>query len=91
MDADISVLNLSVRSYNGLRRAGWVKVEDLIYNIESEQDLFRIRNMGKKSVEEVITKLIEYYLSLLSSGEKVAFRQNFNLANGLDINTGIQK
>lgn len=69
MASDLTALNLSVRSYNGLRRAGWKTVEDIINHIESDQDLGKIRNLGKTSIQEILTKLFEYNRSLQSPGE----------------------
>ena len=46
---------LSVRSFNCLKRAGINTVEDLISR--SEDDMMKVRNLGKKSLEEVVAKL----------------------------------
>ena len=51
----IEELDLSVRSYNCLKRAGINTVEDLIN--KSEEDMMKVRNLGRKSLEEVINKL----------------------------------
>ena len=48
-------MDLSVRSYNCLKRAGINTVEDLIGR--SEEDMVKVRNLGKKSLDEVIYKL----------------------------------
>ena len=55
-------LELSVRSYNCLKRAGKNTLHDVCKMTESE--LQRVRNLGRKSYEEVIRKLQEYGLSL---------------------------
>jgi len=55
-------LNLSVRSYNCLKREGINTVGDLVQR--SEQELMDIRNFGQKSIEEVKAKLEELGLSL---------------------------
>ena len=81
MNSDLTALNLSVRSYNGLRRAGWKTVEDLVCHIESDRDLGRIRNLGKTSIQEIMTKLLEFHLSRLSTGEKGIYQQKFNILN----------
>ena len=47
--------DLSVRSFNCLKRAGINTVEDLIN--KSEDDMMKVRNLGRKSLEEVIQKL----------------------------------
>ena len=51
----IEELDLSVRSFNCLKRAGINKVEDLIN--KSEEDMMKVRNLGKKSLDEVVAKL----------------------------------
>ena len=51
----IEELDLSVRSFNCLKRAGINTVEDLTNR--SEDDMMKVRNLGKKSLDEVIAKL----------------------------------
>jgi len=51
----IEELDLSVRSFNCLKRAGINTVEDLIG--KSEDDMMKVRNLGKKSLDEVTNKL----------------------------------
>ena len=51
----IEELDLSVRSFNCLKRAGINTVEDLIG--KSEDEMMKVRNLGKKSLEEVVAKL----------------------------------
>ena len=53
---------LSVRSFNCLKRAGIDTVEDLINR--TEEDMIKVRNLGKKSLEEVIQKLHSLGLDL---------------------------
>ncbi len=60
----IEDLNLSVRSEFCLKRAGIETVEDLM--TKTEHDLREIRNLGKKSLAEIIKKLDSMNLSLLS-------------------------
>ena len=57
----IEELDLSVRSYNCLKRAGINTVQEL--NNKSEADMMRVRNLGRKSLEEVKNKLTELGLS----------------------------
>lgn len=59
---DISDLDLSVRSYNCLKRAGVWTIEQLLQI--SEEDLMRVRNMGRKSLREIKDRLAEYTLEL---------------------------
>ncbi|MGQ9557128.1 MAG: DNA-directed RNA polymerase subunit alpha [Desulfurispora sp.] len=62
LEMTIEELDLSVRSYNCLKRAGINTVEELIQR--NEEDMMKVRNLGKKSLEEVINKLAELGLSL---------------------------
>jgi DNA-directed RNA polymerase subunit alpha len=55
LEMTIEELDLSVRSYNCLKRAGINTVEDLIN--KTEEDMMKVRNLGRKSLEEVINKL----------------------------------
>lgn len=59
---NIEELQLSVRSYNCLKRAGITTVGELI--LYSEADIMNVRNFGKKSLDEIKEKLAEYGLSL---------------------------
>ena len=51
----IEELDLSVRSFNCLKRAGINTVEDLTNR--TEDDMMKVRNLGRKSLEEVVQKL----------------------------------
>lgn len=55
LDMTIEELDLSVRSFNCLKRAGINTVQDLVN--KSESDMMKVRNLGRKSLEEVIFKL----------------------------------
>ena len=55
LEMTIEELDLSVRSFNCLKRAGINTVEDLIG--KTEEEMMKVRNLGKKSLEEVINKL----------------------------------
>ena len=55
LEMTIEELDLSVRSFNCLKRAGINTVEDLIG--KSEDDMMKVRNLGKKSLDEVVAKL----------------------------------
>ena len=55
LEMTIEELDLSVRSFNCLKRAGINTVEDLTQ--KSEEDMMKVRNLGRKSLEEVIHKL----------------------------------
>ena len=60
LDMTIEELDLSVRSYNCLKRAGINTVEDL--TLRKEEEMVKVRNLGRKSLEEVIGKLKELKL-----------------------------
>ena len=62
LDTVIEDLDFSVRTYNCLKRAGINSIGDLV--ARSEEDMMKVRNLGKKSLEEVIQKLEELGLSL---------------------------
>ncbi len=67
LEMSIEELDLSVRSFNCLKRAGINTVEELTK--KTEEDMMKVRNLGKKSLEEVKTKLADYGLSLRSEEE----------------------
>lgn len=67
LEMTIEELDLSVRSYNCLKRAGINTVEELAN--KSEDDMMKVRNLGKKSLEEVERKLTELGLNLKLSDE----------------------
>ena len=63
----IDELELSVRSYNCLKRAGINTVEELCNR--TSEDMMKVRNLGRKSLEEVLAKLKELGLELNQSEE----------------------
>lgn len=65
LEMTIEELDLSVRSYNCLKRAGINTVEDLTNR--TEEDMMKVRNLGRKSLEEVLQKLNALGLSLAPS------------------------
>ena len=67
LEQSIEELDLSVRSYNCLKRAGINTVEDLAG--KTEDDMMKVRNLGRKSLEEVLKKLDELGLSLSPSDD----------------------
>ncbi len=62
LEMPIEELDLSVRSYNCLKRAGINTVEELVQR--NEEDMMKVRNLGKKSLEEVMNKLSDLDLKL---------------------------
>lgn len=67
LEMTIEELDLSVRSFNCLKRAGINTVEDLTNKTEDE--MMKVRNLGKKSLDEVINKLHSFGLDLRSEDE----------------------
>ena len=67
LEMTIEELDMSVRSFNCLKRAGIDTVEDLTNR--TEEDMIKVRNLGKKSLEEVIQKLQSLGLSLRKSDD----------------------
>ncbi len=67
LEMTIEELDLSVRSFNCLKRAGINTVEDLIS--KSEEDMMKVRNLGRKSLEEVVYKLSTLGFSLRKEDE----------------------
>lgn len=67
LEMTIEDLDLSVRSFNCLKRAGINTVEDLIN--KTEEDMMKVRNLGRKSLEEVVQKLNSLGFSLQQEDE----------------------
>ncbi len=67
LEMTIEELDLSVRSFNCLKRAGINTVEDLTNR--TEEDMMRVRNLGRKSLEEVIAKLDSLNFTLRKDDE----------------------
>ena len=67
LEMTIEELDMSVRSFNCLKRAGIDTVEDLINR--TEEEMMKVRNLGKKSLEEVILKLQSLGLELKHEDE----------------------
>ena len=67
LEMSIDELELSVRSYNCLKRAGINTVEELTN--KTPEDMMKVRNLGRKSLEEVLAKLKELDLELNQGDE----------------------
>ena len=65
LEMGIDDMDLSVRSTNCLKRAGINTVEDLTK--KREDDMLKVRNLGRKSLDEIIAKLHSYSLDLRSN------------------------
>ncbi len=64
----IDELELSVRSYNCLKRAGINTVQELV--AKTPEEMMKVRNLGKKSLDEVLAKLEDLGLELSPSEEE---------------------
>ena len=67
LEMSIEELDLSVRSYNCLKRAGINTVEDLAN--KTEEEMMKVRNLGRKSLEEVLNKMTDLGLALRPSDD----------------------
>ena len=82
LDENLSVLDLSQRSINCLRRAGFTTLGDLLKAISvtgderSKEKLLRLRNLGRKSAEEILLTIMCYQFQILSDKEKVEYLQD---------------
>ena len=76
MAEDISALDLSVRAYNCLRRSGYTTIGSLVMSIAekddatSKQQLLKMRNLGRKTAEEMLLMLMCYEFKILPEKEK---------------------
>jgi DNA-directed RNA polymerase alpha subunit len=84
METPLDNLELSVRSYNCLWRAGIRNVGNIVNRIDNRTDLLQIRNLGIKSADEIMTALMEYQFSLLSDEGKKKYLARIDELNGKD-------
>lgn len=71
-DADIDSIDFSVRASNALKRSGLMTIGSIIDAIMNDE-LLRIRNLGRKSYNEIKTKILLYGYERLNEWEKNAF------------------
>lgn len=69
-ETELEVLDLTQRSSNCLHRAGYRTIGGLVENINGSEDLMKIRNCGKKSVDEIMEKLFCYQYKVLKEEKK---------------------
>lgn len=81
MNSDIEALELSVRSNNCLHRAGFHTVGEVVDQIESDEDLKRIRNCGKTSVTEIMLSLMCFQYELLDTARRKKYVARINELN----------
>ena len=77
----IEDMDLSVRSYNSLKRAGYHTVGDLLTGIDSGQELSKIRNCGAKSIREIKEKLFLLQYDTIPSYRKEEYLKEVVLMN----------
>lgn len=76
-DKSIDELDLSVRSLNGLKRNGAMTIRELTDVIMSDSGLSNVRNLGKKSISEIKTKLLNLAYKDLNDKERLEFWHKF--------------
>ncbi len=88
-DAPIEELELTVRAYNCLKRAGITKVGEILKRMEKgEDEMLAIRNFGKKSLDELVEKLGEKNYLTVPGVDLAAFWDNSSDdENGTDEDT----
>ncbi len=72
-ETELEILDLSVRSSNCLHRAGYHTIGELVEDIESSEDLRKIRNCGSKSIDEIMEKLFCYQYTMLEDSKKMKY------------------
>lgn len=75
LEANIDDVGFSVRANNALKRTGLMTVRAVTDAIVEDQ-LMRIRNLGKKSYNEIKTRLLQFGYNRLSDIEKISFLQD---------------
>lgn len=83
MEAELSEMELSVRAYNCLKRAGFHTVGDLVNGIHGKQDLLKFRNLGKRSANEIMLQLFLYQYTILSPRRKEQYMMRVKELNGM--------
>ena len=83
LSTDFADMDLSVRSSNALKRAGYHTIGELIENIESFSELEKIKNCGKTSVYEISGRLFFYQYSQLSKDKRQQYLMDVLKLNGI--------
>lgn len=73
MESEVEALDLSVRSANCLKRAGFKTIGDLVNRIDGSEDLRKIRCCGAKSVAEIMDHLLDFQYSIMSEPKRKKF------------------
>lgn len=80
-ETKIEALELSVRSYHCLKRAGYETVGELAESIAAGGELMKIRNCGAKSIREIMEKLFVFQYESLSPARRKAYLQEVTAMN----------
>ena len=81
IEAPLEVLDLNVRPYNCLKRAGYKTVGDVVAAVASEQGIGGLRNCGAKSIREIKEHLFLYQYYLLPKERQETYQQEVVLLN----------
>ncbi|WP_207638175.1 DNA-directed RNA polymerase subunit alpha C-terminal domain-containing protein [Butyrivibrio sp. AC2005] len=80
-DTPIEALDLSVRSYHSLQRAGYSRIGDLAEAIAGGVELSKIRNCGSKSCREIMEKLFVYQYNMLPQEKREGYIKETMMLN----------
>lgn len=81
MQDDIMAMELSVRSYNCLKRAGFSTISSLVKGINGREDLMRIRNCGAKSQREIMLSIFLYQYSKMKPEKREMYQEKVREMN----------
>ena len=77
----IEDLNFSIRTNNCLRRAGYQTINSVVNDIDRREDLFKIRNLGRKGADEVMLRLFLYTYENLKPEKRRAYLEKVKEMN----------
>ncbi len=80
-ETPLEAMDLSPRSYNSLKRAGYMSIGDLAGAIASGVEISKIRNCGAKSRREIMERLFLYQYESLPAGKRAAYINEVMLLN----------
>ena len=80
-DAPIEALDLGVRAYNSLKRAGYSTIGELAEAIADGTEIAKIRNCGAKSCREIMEKLFLYQYNILPNEKRESYVKEVILLN----------
>lgn len=83
-ETNLDSLDLPVRGYNCLRRAGCSTIGDVLSKYPTKQDVKRIRNCGEKSANEIFIHFMAYQYEMLSDKEKAGYLKKLLNLNGIE-------